>query len=61
LENGFAPAEKKEKKTISKVEEEKELSAGESKAKIDALTARVAELELELANKDARLKELGGQ
>jgi len=61
LENGFAPAEKKEKKTISKVEEEKELSASEAKAKIEALTKRVADLELELANKDARLKELGGQ
>jgi len=41
LEHGFVASEKKER-TISKVEEEKELSAADTKAKIDELTKRVA-------------------
>jgi coronin-1B/1C/6 len=60
LENGFCPTEKKEK-TISKVEEDKELSSSETKAKLDELTKRVAFLEAELAKRDARIKELSGQ
>lgn len=60
LEHGFVASEKKEK-TLSKVEEEKELSASETKGKIDELTKRVAFLEAELAKRDARIKELSGQ
>jgi len=60
LEYGFVASEKKEK-TLSKVEEEKELSASETKGKIDELTKRVAFLEAELAKRDARIKELSGQ
>jgi coronin-1B/1C/6 len=60
LENGFAPSEKKEK-TIAKVEADKELSPTENKAKVEELTRRVAFLEAELAKRDARIKELGGQ
>jgi len=60
LEHGFVASEKKEK-TISKVEEEKELSASETKGKIEELTKRVAFLEAELAKRDARIKELSGQ
>jgi coronin-1B/1C/6 len=60
LENGFTASEKKEK-TISKVEADKELSPTENKAKVEELTRRVAFLEAELAKRDARIKELGGQ
>lgn len=59
LEHGFVKTEKKEKK-IAKVEDEKELSPTEVKAKVDELTKRVAYLEAELAKRDARIKELGG-
>jgi len=59
LEHGFAPAEKKDK-VMSKVEDDKELSAGEAKQKVDELTRRVAYLEAELAKRDAKIKELGG-
>jgi coronin-1B/1C/6 len=60
LENGFCPTEKKEK-AISKVEDDKELSSSETKAKLEELTKRVAYLEAELAKRDARIKELSGQ
>jgi len=60
LENGFAPTEKKQK-TITKVEADKELSPTENKQKVEELTRRVAFLEAELAKRDARIKELGGQ
>jgi coronin-1B/1C/6 len=59
LEGGFKPSEKKEK-TMAKVEEEKELSASDTKHKIEELTHRVAFLEAELAKRDARIKELEG-
>jgi coronin-1B/1C/6 len=59
LEHGFKPTEKKEK-AISKVEEEKELNASETKQKLEELTRRVAFLEAELAKRDARIKELEG-
>jgi len=61
LENGFAPSEKKETKTFSKVEDDKELTPNENKAKVEELTKRVAYLEAELAKRDAKIKELGGQ
>jgi coronin-1B/1C/6 len=60
LENGFVAAEKKDKK-IAKVADEKELSESEAKAKVDELSKRVAYLEAELAKRDAKIKELGGQ
>jgi len=59
LENGFQAAEKKER-VITKVEEEKELSAAETKTKLEELSKRVAYLEAELAKRDARIKELEG-
>lgn len=59
LEHGFKPAEKKETKIV-KVEDEKELSPAEAKAKVDELSKRVAYLEAELAKRDARIKELEG-
>jgi coronin-1B/1C/6 len=59
LEGGFKPSEKKAK-TISKVEEEKEVSSADMKHKVEELTKRVAFLEAELAKRDARIKELEG-
>jgi coronin-1B/1C/6 len=59
LEGGFKPSAKTEKK-ISKVEDDKELSATETKQKLDELTKRVAFLEAELAKRDAKIKELEG-
>jgi len=60
LEHGFVAAEKTEKK-IEKVAAEQELSALDSKHKIEELTKKVAYLEAELAKRDAKIKELGGQ
>jgi coronin-1B/1C/6 len=59
LEGGFKPSEKKEK-AISKVEEEKDLGAQEAKHKIEELTKRVAFLEMEIAKRDEKIKELEG-
>jgi len=58
LENGFKPAEKKEKKIQKKEGEEKELSPLESKQKIEELTKRVSYLEAEIAKRDVTLAEL---
>lgn len=60
LEHGFKPSEKKEK-AISKVEEEKELSADDAKKKLDELSKRVAFLEAEIAKRDAQIKDLEGK
>jgi len=57
LEGGFKPSEKKDK-VISKASDSG--NAGEQ-SKIEELTRRVAFLEAELAKKDAKIKELGGQ
>jgi len=60
LENGFVPSQKSER-TISKVEEDRELSPLESKQKMEELSRRVAYLEAELAKRDARIHELETQ
>jgi len=54
LEGGFKPTEKKEK-TITK-----SADGGSSGANVEELQRRVAQLEAELAKKDARIKELEG-
>jgi len=59
LEGGFKPSEKKAK-SISKVEEEKDLNPADAKHKLEELTRRVAFLEAELAKRDAKIKELEG-
>jgi len=60
LENGFVPTQKAER-SISKVEEDRELSPLEAKQKMEELTRRVSYLEAELAKRDARIHELESQ
>jgi len=57
LSNGFVPSHKADK-VISKVGDAGEAS-GDLKSDYEALLARVAKLELELAQRDARVAELG--